>query len=290
MSTPVIGFVGLGAMGSRMVARLLDRGYDVVVHNRTREREAPLVARGARSAATPAALAATADIVLGCLLHDAAVEEVYCGPLGLLAGSRPDQVFVEHATFSPALARRLALDLEQRGASFVDAPVSGGPEGADAGTLTVMAGGAESAVVRAAEVVDAYAARVVRVGPVGAGLTLKLVNQQLVTCHVAAAGEAERLLRELGVDSESASEVLTTSWGDSAMLRRLFTERARTDAPPSEATIGGLREPQRLLAELIGARGLDLPITNAAMSLFARACEQQRGADDLVDLLTWAGI
>jgi 3-hydroxyisobutyrate dehydrogenase-like beta-hydroxyacid dehydrogenase len=289
MSRPTVGFVGLGAMGSRMATRLLARGYDVVVHNRTREREEPLIALGAKSADSPADLAAVADLVLGCLLHDAAVEEVYCGPRGLVTGSRPGQVFAEHATFSPALARRVADELAARGASFVDAPVSGGPEGADAGTLTVMAGGTDSAVRQATGVIDAYAARVLRVGPVGAGLALKLVNQLLVTCHVAAAAEAEHLLGRLDVAPELAADVLTASWGDSAMLRRMFTRRGTAEPGRSEATISGLREPQRLLAELLAGHGLAAPVTASAIHTFDTACAQGRGSGDLVDLLVGSG-
>src|SRR5579884_3625106 len=104
MSRPVIGFAGLGAMGGRMAARLLDQGRPVIVYNRTRGREQPLLAAGAQSAATPAALAAAADVVLSCLLDDAAIGEVYRGPDGLLAQARPGQLFVDHATFSPARA------------------------------------------------------------------------------------------------------------------------------------------------------------------------------------------
>jgi 3-hydroxyisobutyrate dehydrogenase-like beta-hydroxyacid dehydrogenase len=289
VTRPVVGFVGLGAMGSRMAGRLLEHGYDVVVHNRTREREQPLVVRGARPADSPADVARAADIVLGCLLHDAAVEEVYCGPDGLVAASRQGHLFVEHATFSPALACRVAGHIESRGAHFVDAPVSGGPEGADAGTLTVMAGGTDGAVRQATEVVETYAARVLRVGPVGSGLTLKLVNQLLVTCHVAAAAEAELLLRGLDIPRDCAASVLTASWGDSAMLRRVFSRRAAADAAPSEATIGGLTEPQRLVAELLAGHDLEAPVTASAMRLFDSAREQGRGADDLVDLLTGAG-
>lgn len=285
MTGTTVGFIGLGAMGSRMAGRLLDRGHAVVVHNRTRDREQPLVARGARSAESPQDLAAKADIVVGCLLHDASIEQVYDGSDGLLAGSRPGQVFVEHATFSPALAQRLAADLEARGASFVDAPVSGGPEGAEAGTLTVMAGGAVGAVARATEVLEAYAARVLHVGPAGAGSTLKLVNQLLVTCHVAAAAEAEQLLRRLGVGDEHAHAVLTNSWGNSAMLDRMFSRRTQGTTGPSEASIGGLREPQRLVAELAGAHRLELPVTRAAIAQFEAACDGGRGADDLVDLI-----
>ena len=283
--THTVGFVGLGAMGSRMAARLLQQGHHVVVHNRTRDREQPLIALGARGAASAAQLAATCDIVLGCLLHDDAVEQVYCGPDGLIAGSRPGQLLVEHATFSPALAQQLAQELQARGASFVDAPVSGGPEGAQDGTLTVMAGGAEAAVARAADVIEAYAATIVHVGPVGAGLTVKLVNQLLVTCHVAAATEAERLLQQLGVARESAEAVLTSSWGDSAMLRRLFARRAAHLHGPSEATIGGLHEPQRLLEGLLAAHGVEAPVTAAAMRLFDAARAEGRGSDDLVDLM-----
>jgi 3-hydroxyisobutyrate dehydrogenase-like beta-hydroxyacid dehydrogenase len=271
-----------------MSARLLQNGFDVVVHNRTRERETPLVALGARAVATPADIAAEADLVLSCLLHDEAVTEVFCGAEGLIAASRPGMVFVEHATFSPALAQQIAAQLEARGAGFVDAPVSGGPEGADAGTLTVMAGGSEAAVQQATAALSTFAGRVLRVGPVGTGLTLKLINQLLVTCHVAAAAEAEELLNRLDIPVDHASAVLSASWGDSAMLRRLLTERSKAQRGPSEATIGGLREPQRLLAELGAAHGLDLPITTASVRLFERACAQGRGSDDLVDLLAGA--
>ena len=153
-----------------------------------------------------------------------------------------------------------------------------------------MAGGPDHAVSRAAKIVDAYAARTLRVGPVGAGLTLKLVNQLLVTCHVVAAAEAERLLSQLDVDSDRAAAVLTTSWGDSAMLRRMFTRRAAVELGASEATIGGLREPQQLLADLLAVHGLDLPVTASAIRLFQDACAHGRGADDLVDVLTGGDV
>src|SRR4051794_29847192 len=141
MVAPRVGFVGLGAMGSRMAARLVDAGYDVIVHNRTRHREADLVRRGARSAASPRALVPDVNIVVSCLLDDDAVREVYLGPAGMAAAARPGQVFIEHATFSPALAREIEAAVRVSGASFLDAPVSGGPEGASTGTLTAMVGG-----------------------------------------------------------------------------------------------------------------------------------------------------
>src|SRR5438128_1228854 len=133
MDAPRIGFLGLGAMGSRMAGRLLDAGFALTVHNRTRARETELIHRGAASASSPAVLAASSDVVISCLLDDGAIEQVYRGDDGLISAARRGQVFIEHATFSPALARDIEREFAKQEAVFLDAPVSGGPEGAAAG-------------------------------------------------------------------------------------------------------------------------------------------------------------
>src|SRR5579864_5200533 len=174
-------------MGSRMAARLAGAGYSLVVYNRTPGRASALP--GATVVATPAEVARQSDVVCGCLLNGAAVEAVYLGSEGLHGGSRNGQVYVEHGTFAPELARRLARLLQERGAAFLDAPVTGGPEAASIGQLTMMAGGPLAALTAVSEILQTYAGRLSYVGQSGAGLELKLVNQLLVSCHVAAAAE-----------------------------------------------------------------------------------------------------
>jgi 3-hydroxyisobutyrate dehydrogenase-like beta-hydroxyacid dehydrogenase len=285
MTPRVIGFVGLGAMGSRMAARLLDAGHQVVVYNRTVERAAPLERLGAQVARTPAEVAQRSDVVLGCLLDGAAIEHLYNGAEGLVASSRPGQIFVEHGTFAPALARDLAGLVEQRGAAFLDAPVTGGPEAAASGQLTVMVGGSDGAVIGAEEILRAYAAMVVHIGPSGTGLQLKLVNQLLVSCHVAAAAEATAMIRRLDLPIEKAAEVLNAGWAASAMLNRGLN-RLREDAlDKSEATIGGLVEPQELVATLAAEAGLSLTLMPVVSQMFKAACDAGMGSQDLAAMV-----
>jgi 3-hydroxyisobutyrate dehydrogenase-like beta-hydroxyacid dehydrogenase len=288
IDAPRVGFVGLGAMGSRMASRLVDAGYDVIVHNRTRGREADLVQRGASSATTPCAVAAGADIVVGCLLDDDALRQVYLGEDGMVATARPDQIFVEHGTFSPALAREISAVLTARGACFVDAPVSGGPEGAAKGTLTAMVGGDDRHVAAATDVLRAYCAHLVHVGPPGAGLELKLINQLLVSSHAAAAAEAAVLIGRMEIPLDIAASVLNASWASSAMLSRLFERRLADADAVSEATIGGLAAPQRLVRELLAAHDFTPPVGNAALDMFTDARGRGRDDHDLTDLLDGA--
>jgi 3-hydroxyisobutyrate dehydrogenase-like beta-hydroxyacid dehydrogenase len=276
----VVGFLGLGAMGGRMAARILDGGHDLIVYNRTPGRAQGL---GARVAATPAEVAQEADLVFGCLLDGPAVEEVYGG---LLAVVRPGQVFVEHATFAPALARDLAARLAARGAALLDAPVSGGPEGASAGTLTVMVGGPDEALARVSDVLRRYAGKVCHVGPSGAGLELKLVNQLLVSCHVAAVAEAAAVLRRRGLPLDVAYDVLTSGWAASTMLERSLRRIRDGQLAESEATIAGLIEPQRLAAELAQQSGVPLSVLPQVAELFRRAGRQGHGSLDLAALVT----
>ncbi len=288
MDAPRVGFVGLGAMGSRMASRLVDAGYDVIVHNRTRGRETDLVERGAAPVHSPADVVANTDIALGCLLDDDAVRQVYLGDTGMVATARRGQIFVEHGTFSPALAREIAEALAARGAHFVDAPVSGGPEGASAGTLTAMVGGDERHVAAVSDLMRSYCTHLVRVGPTGAGLELKLVNQLLVSAHAAAAAEAVVLLARMQIPLDIAASVLNTSWASSAMLSRLFERRLADVNAASRATIGGLATPQRLVRELLSAHQYTPLVSQAALDLFTEACARGRSDCDLTDLLDGA--
>ncbi|MBL3700708.1 NAD(P)-dependent oxidoreductase [Leucobacter luti] len=280
-----VGFIGLGAMGAPMAHRLLDAGHELHVWNRSPERAAPFAARGARVADGPAELAESCDIVLGCVLGSAAVREVYLCEGGLVSAARPGLVLVEHGTFDPGLASELGAAAAARGVFFADAPVSGGAVAAAAGTLAVMAGGHPEARQPLLEVAAAYAGVIEWLGPVGSGLALKLVNQMLVSTHVAIAAEAANLIDALGIDPAAATRALSGGWAQSAMLERCLPLALAADfEAPSDATIGGLAEAQRLLAELSATTATPLPVFASAAERFAAARALGWGGRDLAAL------
>ncbi|MHB8618700.1 MAG: NAD(P)-dependent oxidoreductase, partial [Chloroflexota bacterium] len=242
---PRLAFVGLGVMGAPMAASLLRAGFPLTVHNRTRSREAPLVALGARSATLPAAVAG-ADIVLTCLKNPDAVEEIYFGTPtespadGMLAAMRPGQILIGHETASVAFARRVALACRARGVDFLDAPVSGGVEGATAASLSIMAGGNPAIFERVEPVLAAMGRTVRHVGPTGSGQALKLANQLLVIVQQFAAAEAFAFAAKAGVDGEVFGDVILKSWGRSFMLERSMPGFLAGDFSGGRASVAGL--------------------------------------------------
>ena len=279
-----IGFIGLGAMGRGMALALLSAGHDLVVHNRTREKEEPLVSAGAVAAGSFFEVADRCDVVLSCLPRTAA-DAVHAADGGLAHRARPGQVLVEHGTIAPDVARLAAVAAAARGARFIDAPVTGGPAAAAAASLTVMAGGDEQALDRVRPLLAAYARLTVHVGQSGAGAELKLVNQMLVACHVAAAADALALLRVLDLPLRSAGDVLLSGWAASAMLDRAIERASIGDFAGDGATISGLAAVTPLVAELVAARGLDLDMLGPAAELLARARQAGLGDDDISGLV-----
>lgn len=212
-----VGFIGLGRMGRPMAERLLFAGRVVHAFNRSRAPVDALAAKGARPASSLAEVASRADVVLTALPDEETVDRVY---EELARHARAPQLYADHSTVSPELSRRCAERLRARGATFLDAPVSGGPEGAAAGTLTIMVGGPDDAFERALPVFRSYGQNIRRCGDVGAGEVVKLVNQLLTTVHAAAAAEAAVLAVKLGADPRLVFDVITTSLGASAMFSR----------------------------------------------------------------------
>jgi 3-hydroxyisobutyrate dehydrogenase-like beta-hydroxyacid dehydrogenase len=202
-----VGFVGLGTLGSAMALCLIRVGNDVTLFNRTRSRADRLAREGATVASDLAELTASCDVVGSCLRDGPAVQAIYAGPNGLLRHARPGQIFFEHGTFAPQVAREVATLARTSGAVFLDIPVTGGPQRASSGQLAAMAGGPVEALEAISPVLAAYTASVTHLGAVGRGLELKLVNQLLVSAHLAAAGEAVRLIDALGLDHSVSQSV-----------------------------------------------------------------------------------
>lgn len=280
-----IGFIGLGAMGAPRARRLISAGYEVTVWNRSPQPAAELAAVGAKVAHTPAELASECGIICSCLYDLAAIEEVYFGQDGVFDGIKPDSVLIEHATFDPEAAKRLAARATEHGVTLLDAPVSGGAEAAELGTLVVMIGGDSAVEPRVRQVLQSFATAIEWVGPSGAGLTLKLLNQMMVTIHSAAAGELAALLGTLGYDQAAAARALGHGWAGSAMLTRNLPIAFEADlSQPSKAPIGGLAEAQRLLNEMMFEASIDAPVFRAAVGQFDAATAQGMGRSDLAAL------
>lgn len=213
-----VGFIGLGIMGRAMSRNLLKAGFELRVWNRTASRMDELVAEGAAAAASPADLAAQSDIIISCVSDTPDVEAVLLGENGVIAGARPGALVIDMSTISPQATRAIAARLKERGVAMLDAPVSGGSEGAARGTLSIMVGGAEADVARAMPAFQAMGKTITHVGGAGAGQTVKLVNQLLVVVNALGMSEALLFAQAGGVDLRKTLDAVSQGAGGSWML------------------------------------------------------------------------
>ncbi len=224
-----VGFIGLGAIGRPMAVHVA-KTFETMVWNRTAERARSFVAEhGARAAETPVELVRWADVVITCLPTSSQVRVVV---EAATESWREGQLLVDTTSGDPAEARSIAHWLEGRGVGFVDAPVSGGTNGAEAGTLTVMLGGGEELVERARHVVAPFAGQTTHIGPVGTGHAVKAINQALLAVNIQVAGEGLAALCKLGVNAEIALAVINSSSGRSNVSENLIPQRVVTRAWP----------------------------------------------------------
>lgn len=281
--TLTVGFVGLGRMGLPMAKNLLQGGFPLVVFNRTAAKAEPLRMLGAAVAADPGEVAERADVICACLDRVEASRELFLGPVAERA--RPGAVAVDFGTIGPDLAREIAGGLGRKGVGFLDAPVSGGPEGAERATLTIMAGGAGETFERALPVLKVCGTTVVRMGDSGAGSLTKLVNQLLTFVHGAAAAEALVFAERAGLDLAAVGEVMKVSFGQSRMLERTL---ARTLAGNFEAG-AALRlyaKDLGLITALGEEIGAHLPLVETAERLLGQAGWRGLADRDIAALVT----
>jgi 3-hydroxyisobutyrate dehydrogenase len=212
-----IGFIGLGMMGAPMARRLLEAGHDVTVHNRTRRREEPLEALGARRATTPRECARDRELVITMVRDTPDVQAVVLGEEGAVEGMEKGSVLVDMSTISPATTRLIAAALADHGVAMLDAPVSGGSEGAARGTLSIMVGGEANVLERVRSVLDVLGTTITHVGPIGSGQVTKAVNQVIIAGTYAAIAEGLALGLAAGIDIEAAHAAVSGgaagSWG-----------------------------------------------------------------------------
>eukprot|EP00928_Gymnodinium_smaydae_P087625 TRINITY_DN71869_c0_g1_i1.p1 TRINITY_DN71869_c0_g1~~TRINITY_DN71869_c0_g1_i1.p1 ORF type:complete len:813 (-),score=156.81 TRINITY_DN71869_c0_g1_i1:226-2610(-) len=217
-SRPVVGFIGLGAMGGGMASALLKKGFSLRAFDVFPAAVAPVVAAGARGCATAAECADGADVLVIMTVNCEQAESVLFGAGAGTASLKKGAVVVLTATVAPAAARALGKRVEEAGFYFVDAPVSGGVVKAGEGTLTIMAGGSDEAMARAKPVLDGMSEHLFHMGEVGNGSSMKMVNQLLAGVHIAAAGEAMALAAKAGLDTRQVHDIIVTAAGNSWMF------------------------------------------------------------------------
>ncbi|XWN28975.1 MAG: NAD(P)-dependent oxidoreductase [Devosia sp.] len=276
-----VAVIGLGAMGLGMARTLAKAGQSVVGVDPQEARAA--AAKGAGIAVVsdlPEAM--TAAIVLASLPTAAHVESVVEGDGGFLATASDGAIFVDTSTSEADVSRRLAALCAEKGLGFLDAPVSGGPSGAETGTLTVMLGGDEAHRQAATTVLEAIAApgRVFHVGPPGAGNVAKLANNLLVAAHLLTAAEAVRLSEAAGVSAKAVLEVVNAASGRSAVTEVNIPRWVESDAFDSGFTMGLMRKDVRLAAKLAASLGESLPVSALVADLWAKSAHSLADDED----------
>ncbi|KQN99077.1 NAD(P)-dependent oxidoreductase [Paenibacillus sp. Leaf72] len=201
-------FIGLGVMGMGMAANLLRKGYSVTVYNRTPGKAAALIELGATEALTPAEAAAGNDVVITMISNDQAVRDVYYGENGIFSAVRSGTVLIDSSTISPSLARELAATAEQKGASFLDAPVTGSKPAADAGTLVFMIGGSKAVLDANDDILLAMGGKLIYMGLNGSGSIAKLAHNTIVGINVVALTEGMAIAASGGLDSNAFLELV----------------------------------------------------------------------------------
>jgi 3-hydroxyisobutyrate dehydrogenase-like beta-hydroxyacid dehydrogenase len=266
-----VGFIGLGQMGALMAARLADWPGGLVVCDVRPEAADVLAQKGAGVAATAAEVTARADIISVMVLDDQQVEDVVCGPEGILAAGRSGIVVAVHSTIGPATAERLAERCAPHGVAVVDAPVSGGFMGAHDGRLAVLVGGDAEAVERCREPFGRWADLFVHFGPVGAGTRAKLARNMMHFAAYAAAAEAQRLAEATGIDLQDLGQVVRHSDAVTGGPGAIMVRPTTASIPPDDPFYGPffhareLGEKDLSLALALGDElGVDLPLARLA--------------------------
>ena len=288
-------FLGLGAIGRPMAARIAAAGHSLAVWNRTAERAADFARQsGARHAATPADAARGASVIVTCFSTSPDVYSILDGPDGLLVGVERGAVVVDCTSGDPGTSKRIAERLATAGVDFIDAPVSGGTSGAEKGTLTVMVGGSAEALEKARPVIEAFGQKIVHCGAIGAGDTVKAVNQAFLAIHILSAAEGLATLVKEGVDPTKALEVINASSGRSNSSMNLIPERVLTRAFPRTFRLALLEKDIGIAAELARENRVPAPVMQLTADIFRIARGELGEVADHVEIVRlveqWAGV
>ncbi|MCG6910543.1 MAG: NAD(P)-dependent oxidoreductase [Deltaproteobacteria bacterium] len=204
-----VAFIGMGTMGVGMALNILNGGYPLTVHNRTREKEAPVVAKGALAAGSPAEAAEDADLIITCVSDTPDVEAVLLGENGVIHGAGKGSVVIDMSTISPAATRDMAAALAEKQIDMLDAPVSGGSEGAQKGTLAIMVGGDQTVFDRALPILETMGQTITLLGPIGSGQVTKAINQVIIAATYLGVAEGMALGLKAGLDCKKVARAIS---------------------------------------------------------------------------------
>lgn len=280
-----IAFVGLGQMGRPMAENLIKAGHTMVVHNRSRAVVDALAAQGAIAAKSVREALRDADIFMTCLLQPEQLREVYFGTDGILDVIKPGQMFIDFATVEPALSREIGAAVAAKGGRFLDAPISGGPKGAAAATLTVMVGGAPEDFAAARPIFEKLGTKIFHMGAVGAGTSTKICNQILTGVTHALVCEAMVLGTKAGIEPRALFDVLRQSSGQSNSLERAVPNFILPgNFKPAFAVEGIIKDLECAIrtAKSLGVRFMLAPV---AQQLYIEAAARGHMKDDVCSVI-----
>jgi 3-hydroxyisobutyrate dehydrogenase len=280
-----IGIAGVGKMGAAIAQRLIEVGHDLMVWNRTPDKVSPLVSAGAKGAGSPAALARDAETIITILTDAAAIDAVYGGPAGLLAGDVTGKLFIEMSTVAPQTEMALAERMRAKGAAMVECPVGGTTGPARQGKLIGLMGGEAADAERAKPILDQLCRRLEHCGPIGAGAVMKLTINMPLMIYWQALGEALALCRPLGLDPTRLMELLAdTSGGPNVLKVRGPAVAAMLkggDSGPVTFDIdSAVKDLHTMLAEG-KRRGLELPLVEKTLSCYEETKAKVSGAAEV---------
>ncbi|HYN07971.1 MAG TPA: NAD(P)-dependent oxidoreductase [Vicinamibacterales bacterium] len=279
-----IGFLGTGVMGAGMAARLLATGATLAVWNRHRERAEPLVAQGARLAASPRDAADGVEAIVSMVADDPASRAVWLGPHGALAGAARGTILIESSTLSPAWCEELAGAATETGCSLLDAPVTGSKTQAASGELRFLVGGSADVVERARPILAAMGRETLHLGPTGAGARMKLINNFVCGVQAAALAEALAVIERAGLDRDTALSILGTGAPGSPLVKAVAPRMA---TPDYTVNFGLALMHKDLSYALADAERLGVPLRTAASAreLYTAAIAQGWGDSDFAAIV-----
>jgi 3-hydroxyisobutyrate dehydrogenase len=255
-----VAFIGLGTMGVPMALNILKAGHTLVVHNRTRDRENPLAEAGAKRAASPAEAAKAAELVITCVSDTPDVEAVILGQDGVVHGARKDTLVVDMSTISPTATKRIAARLAANGIRMLDAPVSGGSEGAQKGTLSIMVGGEAEDLERARPVLSAMGTTITHIGPVGSGQMTKAINQIVVAGTYWSVAEGLALGLKAGLDMNKVVQAVGGGAAGSWAMTNRSANMIRNEYPLG-FKVRLHRKDLNIALEVAREMGVSLPVS-----------------------------
>ncbi|NWL88212.1 3-hydroxyisobutyrate dehydrogenase [Paenibacillus sp. 79R4] len=287
-----IGFIGLGTMGAPMAANLLKAGYEVTVYNRTASKCAPLVSQGAKQAASPKEAAASTDIVITMVSNDQSIEAVYDGSEGVLSGLQSGAIVIDCSTISPALVKQTAAKVQERGGSFLDAPVTGSSPAAIDGSLVFMIGGHADILEKCRDLFEIMGKKILYMGPNGSGAVAKIAHNAIVGINNLALAEGFAIAAKSGLPVDSFLELvqLGSAGSKAAELKgRKIIEHDFTN----QFSLSLMLKDLKLASSLTDNSGIPAPMLNLAKSLFQAGQTEGYGDEDLSSVVkvyeAWIG-